>query len=359
MAVTIALDATATLAQHPRGVDLYCTKIIAALAGLAPQERFLLCYRANRFFRALHSPLPAPNCSRRLLEDPFCYFWKYRVSLFHGLAQRLPVRCRFRRMVTTVHDLFPLLKSHYFEADFARRLAARLRDAAERSDHIIAVSRYTEEQLVDHLKVPRSQITVIYLATDPIPEFSTAELQAFRQEHALEAPFFLYVGALETRKNTARVVEAFEGLPSDFLLVLAGAGGVGFEPIWERIQASPARNRIRSLGHLGREPLARLYRTAIALVFPSLDESFGLPVVEAMSAGLPVVTSNGSALPEIAGDAALLVDPEQTEEIRLALERVLSDSTCRERLIQAGRRRAAAFTWENAAAATLETYRRL
>jgi glycosyltransferase involved in cell wall biosynthesis len=351
----VALDATYSLGRELTGIGIYSAKIIEALVRQAPDAHFLLTYRSHRFLRALATPRPAANCSRRLLAEPLCFFSRHRVSVFHGLNQRLP-RCQFPRTVTTFHDLF-VFTADYSSPEFRRRFVALARDAANRSDHIIAVSQFTAEEIVRHLHYPQEQITVIHHGVDPIPEFSAEELQRFRRQHALEKPFFLNVGVLDRRKNVRRLVEAFERIPSDCLLVLAGGVGYGSEEIQEKIHASPARARIRVLGHASRSLLARLYRTASALVFPSLDEGFGMPVLEAMTASLPVVTSNRSALPEVVGDAALLVDPEQTDDIQRALERIVSESDLRSRLMQAGLKRARSFTWEKAATATLGTYR--
>ena len=121
----------------------------------------------------------------------------------------------------------------------------------------------------------------------------------------------LNVGAIQKRKNIARLVAAFETVAPEWRLVLAGSDGYGAEEIRARIAASPARERIAVLGYVTPEELAGWYARASVFAFPSLDEGFGMPVLEAMAAGVPVVTSNRSALPEVAGDAALLVDPEE------------------------------------------------
>ncbi len=355
--MTVALDASYSLGREPSGVAVYSSQIIRALAATAPDTRFLLCYRANRFLRSFASPLPAVNCSRRLLEEFACFLFEARVALFHGLNQRLP-GCSFRRTVTTFHDLF-VMTGDYSTAAFRRRFTALARDAANRSDHLIAVSGFTANQVAQHLGYPRENITVVPHGLTAIPNFPADELQAFRREQGLEAAFLLHVGAIQKRKNIARLVEAFEGIDPPCLLVLAGSAGYGADAILERIEASPARDRVRRLGYVDAERLAKLYRTAAALVFPSLDEGFGIPVLEAMSAGLPVVTSGRSALTEVAGQAALLVNPDEPESIRAAMIEVLSDAGLREKLIQAGHERAAEFSWQRAARETLEVYRRL
>lgn len=352
-----ALDATYSLGRDPSGVAVYCNRIIQALAESAPGDRFLLCYRANRFLRALSSARSAPNCSRRLMEEFAPFLPPLHADLFHGLNQRLP-NARLRRAVTTFHDLF-VMTGDYSTPEFRRRFSDLARDAAKRSGHVIAVSRFTADQVVGELNYPAGQITVVHHGVDPVPEIAGAALDAFRHKLGLEEPFLLHVGAIQTRKNILRLVEAFEGLPERYSLVLAGSAGHGSREILERIEKSRARPRIRRLGYLTRDELNHLYRTAAVLAFPSLDEGFGLPVIEAMSAGLPVVTSNGSALKEIAGDAALLVDPADTDGLRGALQEALEDASVRERLIAAGMRRAGEFDWPRAAQQTLAVYRRL
>jgi glycosyltransferase involved in cell wall biosynthesis len=355
--VICALDASYSLGRDPSGVALYCSRIIEALARAAPDDRFLLCYRANRFFRALRSRLPASNCSRRLMEDFAPFLPPRRAALFHGLNQRLP-RAPLRRSVTTFHDLF-VMSGDYSTPDFRKRFTDLARDAAGRSDHIIAVSHFTASQVAEHLNYPSGRISVVHHGVDPVPEISADARDGFRRKLDLQGPFLLHVGAVQKRKNVARLLQAHEGLPQRYTLVLAGAAGYGAPEILERIERSPARRRIRVLGYRTRDELNHLYRTAAVLAFPSIEEGFGFPVLEAMSAGLPVVTSNSSALREVAGDAALLVDPADVDSLRAALQSALEDASVRERLIAAGYRRAAEFTWQGAARRTLEVYRRL
>jgi glycosyltransferase involved in cell wall biosynthesis len=158
------------------------------------------------------------------------------------------------------------------------------------------------------------------------------------------------------RKNIARLVKAFENAGAGWRLVLAGSAGYGADSIHARIAASPARDRIQVTGYVSPTELAAWYARASVFAFPSLDEGFGIPVLEAMAAGVPVLTSNRSALPEVAGGAALLVDPENGPEMAAALDRLLVDPDLRLELAARGRRRASDFSWERAAAATWAVY---
>ena len=353
----IALDASYGLTHEPSGVAAYSDNIIRALAQSAPGQDFLLCYRANRFLRALRSPPPAKNCSRRLLSSPAAFLYRFGTAVFHGLNQRLP-SARFRRTVTTFHDLF-VMSGDYSTPEFRTRFTALAEDAAKRSDHIIAISEYTASQLVERLCYPREQITVVHHGINPVPPIPEMDLLLFRRKQKLEQPFILHVGAIQVRKNVRRLIAAFERLPPPTLLVLAGAEGYGAGGILERMRGSPAADRIRHYGYVDGEMLAKLYRTATVLAFPSLEEGFGFPVLEAMSAGLPVVTSNRSAMPEVASGAAILVDPEKTTGLADALQRVLGSERVRKELSEAGLTRAAQFSWIKAAHETLKVYRKI
>lgn len=339
----IALDATYSLGKELSGVGVYSREILAGLARAHPEARFCFCYRPHRFLRSFAGGIP-PNCSRRLLYEPL---GPRGCDVFHGLNQRLP-RMRFRRTVSTFHDLF-VLTGDYSTAEFRRRFAEQARAAAAGSDHVITVSRFTALQVEQLLGVEAERITVVHHGVR-----SAAAGEAARRENII-----LHVGAIQRRKNLVRLVSAFEKLDPGWELVLAGSAGFGAGEILKAIEGSPRRDRIRVLGFVGDRRLAQLYASARIFAFPSLDEGFGMPVLEAMAAGVPVVTSNRSALPEVAGDAALLVDPEDGEAIAEALRRLTRDETLRQDLIQRGLERARGFRWDIAVAKTWSVYESL
>jgi len=354
--VKIGIDASYSIDRQPTGVGVYSKRLIESLAAQAPADEFTLCYRSNRYLRSWREPI-AKNCRRALLEGLTLRGLTRRLDLFHGLNQRLPEK-RFQRAVSTFHDLF-VMTSEYSTPDYRARFSALAKHAAERSNRIAAVSAFTADQASELLGFPRERIVVVPHGVDPLPEFPAEQLSAFRQKHGLQRPFLLNVGALQERKNIIRLVEAFERLPDELMLVLAGSTGYGGEQIATRIAASPARERIIQLGYVDDADKAKLYRTADALAFPSLDEGFGIPLLEAMSVGLPVVTSNCSAMPEVAGDAAVLVDPRDSEAIADGLQRVIEDEELRQNLREKGLARAATFAWSQAADKMLALYKEL
>jgi len=169
----------------------------------------------------------------------------------------------------------------------------------------------------------------------------------------------LFVGALQRRKNIIRLVEAFEGTAPGWKLVLAGSLGFGAEEILARIQRSPRKPDIQTPGYIPDTALEELFQRASVFAFPSLDEGFGMPVLDAMASGVPVLTSNASALQEVSGDAALLVDPLDVASIADGLRRLTGDRSLRDELIRKGFERSKEFTWEKSVEQTWDVYREL
>ena len=340
-----ALDATYSIGDVLSGVGLYSREILWGLAAAHPAIGFDFCYRPHRYLRARRESLP-PNARRRLLAEPL---GPRSASLFHGLNQRLP-RLPMRRSVATFHDLF-VMTGEYSTAEFRARFTEQARDAAARADAIIAVSEFTRGQVIQLLGADPANVHVVHHGTRNLP-FS-GEATVAREKIVLN------VGAIQKRKNISRLVAAFEALPGDWQLVLAGSNGYGAETILAEIARSPAQSRISVTGYVSPRDLANWYRRSSIFAFPSLDEGFGMPVLEAMAAGLPVITSDRSALPEVAGDAALLVNPEDTDALRQALRRLSSDAELWRDLSHRGSGRARDFTWERAVRETWDVYQTL
>lgn len=339
----IALDATYSVGENLSGVGVYSRELLRGLAAAHPDERFEFCYRPHRYFRSFGAALPG-SAKRALLHEP----WLPRArDFFHGLNQRLP-DMRFRKTVSTFHDLF-VLTGDYSTPEFRQRFAEQARRAAAESDAIITVSEFTARQVEELLEVDRARLHVVHHGTNR-PALSSS---------VMRENIVLNVGAIQRRKNIARLVEAFEGTPPGWKLVLAGSAGYGAGEIFKRIETSPRQGDIEVLGYVDRETLGRWYSRARVFAFPSLDEGFGMPVLEAMSASVPVLAANRAALPEVCGDAALLVDPEDVEAMAAGLERLMSDDALRNRLIVRGSNRAAQFSWEKAAEQTWKVYQGL
>jgi glycosyltransferase involved in cell wall biosynthesis len=340
--LTIALDATYGLGDQLSGVGLYSHEILLGISTAHPETHFHFCYRPHRYFRSWSEELP-PNVSRRLMLEPL---GPRGADLFHGLNQRLP-RIPLRRSIATFHDLF-VMTGEYSTPEFRARFTAQAREAATRADAIIAVSEFTRNQVVSILGVEPSKVRVVHHGT-----------RALSYPRVERQKIVLNVGAIQARKNVVRLVEAFETVDRSWRLVLAGSLGYGAGDILARISSSPAHDRIAVTGYVSPEDLAAWYAKAEIFAFPSLDEGFGMPVLEAMAAGTPVLTSNRSALPEVAGDAAILVDPTRSDALGEALRDLTVNGDLRQDLSRRGIERAKLFTWEKAVTQTWNIYREL
>ncbi|MCU0226578.1 MAG: glycosyltransferase family 4 protein [Bryobacterales bacterium] len=346
MSLTIHLDATYAVSQRPTGVANYCLELLQGLASRNPDDVFCHCFRPHRFLPSFQEDLP-PNAYRSLLLDGW---FPLRPTVFHGLNQRLP-RIPAKRMVSTFHDLF-VMTSEYSSLAFRERFTAQARDAAARSDIVCCVSSFTADQVEELLHVDRSRIRVIHHGARP-PATGAVKPTEERE------PVVLFVGGIQKRKNVVGLIRAFAALPAPWQLVLVGDRGYGWEEAEMAIAESPSRDRIRQLGYCDDATLRRLYQTSSLLAFPSFDEGFGLPVLEAMGWGLPVLSSNRSSIPEVAGDAALLVDPFHPDALRDALASLAADEGLRRQLAAQGLAHVGKFTWEACVDATYSVYRQL
>jgi glycosyltransferase involved in cell wall biosynthesis len=333
------------------GVGVYSREILFGLARSHADSRFLFCYRPHRVIKSLSESLPV-NASRRVLS----YSNPPRgATLFHALNQRIEYAAKSIPAVATFHDLF-VLSGDYSTPEFRDQFAKQARAAAERSDLIIAVSKFTAGQVHDLLKVPESRIRVI--------PHGTRQPQSPPPGDDARENLILHVGAIQKRKNLIRLIEAFESITGahadSWRLVLAGAAsGFQSQEIISRIARSPARAQIKVTGYISETALEDFYRRARIFAFPSLDEGFGIPVIEAMARGVPVLTSNRSALPEAAGGAALLVDPTDQESIAEGLTKLVNDPELRSELRNKGLARAARATWDIAVESTWAVYQEL
>lgn len=276
--------------------------------------------------------------------------------LFHGMDGFLPYGLRRRdRAVVTVHDLGWEIHPELYERRVRLMYRALFPWAVRRADRFIAVSRHTADDLIRRAGVPASRIDVVHHGLDPaflVPEGAAPVADEF--------PYLLAVGGVSPRKNTRRLIAAFtrwrerDGARGAWRLLVTGTS---LDPEFSR-DATALPPGVTLLGYVGKAELPRLYAGAAAFVYPGIYEGFGLPILEAMAAGTPVLTSTTGAAPEVAGDAALLVDPFDVDDIVLGLERITQPAEA-ERLRLAGRKRAGGFSWAAAAAATVEVYRRL
>lgn len=266
------------------------------------------------------------------------------------------------KSVITVHDLGYMVNPTYYPPIDTLYMNMAIRWSVRKSSAIIAVSQNTKIDLVSRLRVKAEKIYCIYesMNEDYIPIKDRARLEDVRDKYNLPSEFFLSLAGLQRRKNLPNLIKAFslakERSEINHKLVMVGAASWQHSTILNEVEASPVKDEIMWLKFVAEEDLPAIYNLATALIFPSLYEGFGLPLLEAMACGCPVVCSNTSSLPEIAGGAAILVDPTNVEQLADGIYRVITEDKLRNSLTKKGLKRASYFSWQRAARETLEVF---
>jgi len=357
MTHTVGIDARAA-AEVPAGRGRYVRELLSALQDLpaAQDARFVLYARepwgdldpARFTWRRIGLPDPAwhvvagVRASRE--TDVYLSTNSYLTAWF----------CRAPTAIV-VYDLVPFVDREHAQDSAARIERATIRPALRRAAGLACISDATRADLARCFPRAAGKAVTIPLAADP----AFGRPVATPGHPALDAPYVLAVGTLEPRKNLERLIAAWVSLDpavrGEHVLALVGPRGWDDAPILAAARESGAR----LLGRVDEDELHALYAGATVFAYPSLYEGFGLPPLEAMAAGVPVLTSNRSSLPEVVGDAALLVDPDDTAAIAAGLQRLLTDPKLTASLRERGPRRAAEFSWERTASETYALLERL
>lgn len=286
-----------------------------------------------------------------------------KIDLVHA-TDHLILRLPKTRVVATLMDAIPLAHPEWVAYPLRRIKNALWRRSAGWADHVITISEHAKEELIRWFRLPEERITVTPLGVDRrwFVAPTTSDVCRVDAAYSLPERFFLFVGTLQPRKNVSRLIAAHRKLPSalrhEFPLVVVGRAGWGCEAEIAALNEGD-RGALRWLRYVPDGDLVPLMCRATALVFPSLHEGFGLPVLEAFAVGIPVLSSNATSLPEVAGDAAIFFDPSQPDEIAETMKLLINDQALAGQLKARGRERAALFTWERTAEMTADVYRRV
>lgn len=356
------------LQRQITGIERYILELIQHLEKIDTKSEYVLFFNKHKNLpKLLHnrnvtyyvSPRSSKTRFWRILWEQFFLAFelkKNNIDVFHGPAFVLPLikPCKY---VVTVHDLSHI--THPQGYTFLNRLYLHLfmRRSLKLADVVIADSYATKNDLLKFFSLPQEKIRVIYLGyTPPLQTVSKPKYFTMRD------PFILCVGSLIPRKNIERCIDAYHQLHKKGLkhkLVIIGKMGWLYQPILEKIAALKLKKDVLLQDYVEEHDLGYFYKNAEVLLFPSLYEGFGLPILEAMSSGCPVITSNISSMPEVAGAAALYVNPVNTSEIVQALEQIMHDKNLRETLINKGYEQVKKFSWQKTAEETLKVYKEL
>jgi glycosyltransferase involved in cell wall biosynthesis len=354
------------------GIETYLRALVPELVRLAPELDFsVYCSHNGRGYleqqgwteaRLVTHPLLGRRGTKALSElSVLGHLAGREVDLLHSLALTAPLRTRAVNVVT-VADVTWILCPNPDDAGTVRLWRLVVPPVARRADRVIALSRAAADHIVKHLGVPRERIDVIPLGQGVVEPVAPTPERQLRSRLALgDGPVVLTVAAKKVHKNLARLVRAMVAVVQrwpDVKLVLPG-NPTGHERELRELAAELGIDaNVAFPAYVDAADLEGLYALARCFAFPSLNEGFGLPLLEAMRRGVPVACSRASALPEVAGDAALYFDPHSVPDIARAVTELLADRELAARLVVRGREHQARFTWEAAARGTLESYAR-
>ena len=358
----IGLDASRATSPHPTGTEVYSRRLIEALLDAGSSRRFRL------YFRDAPAPGDFPGADHRVI--PFPRLWTH-LRLSWEMARHPPdllfvpshVLPLIRPSLTlvTVHDLGYLSFPHAHPRLQRLYLDLSTRWNAHVATHVIADSEATRADLAAHYGTPPEKVTVAYPGYDETlaPVRDPAAIAAAKARCGVEGDYLLHLGTLQPRKNLSRLVTAFADVEADLTLVLAGRRGWLTDDLFAQVRRLGLTDRVRFPGYIPQGDKAVLLSGALAFVFPSLYEGFGLPVLEAQACGCPVICSDTSSLPEVAGDAALPLPPTDVAAWTAAIDRLAADPALRADLVERGYANLQRFSWQRCAATVLETIERL
>lgn len=366
------------------GLGHYSRTLITSLAEFYPEHEYYLFNPKSPSKFAL----PQKENIHEILPQGFSSFFssawrsswvkkdlqKYNIDLYHGLSHEIPfdIQKTKIRSVVTIHDLIHERYPEQYNPIDAKIYNKKFRYACEHADKIIAISNQTKQDIIDFYKTPEEKIAVCYQSCNPSfsQQVSEEEKQRIKQLYHLPEKFFLYVGSIIERKNLLTICKSLVLLKNELNipLVVIGDGGKYKQQVKNFIAENDLAKQVIFLSEQSAannsafktaKDFPAIYQSAIAMIYPSTFEGFGIPVLEALFSRLPVITSNISSLPEAGGDAAYYVDPLSAKEIAEGMKRIFSEEQFRNVLIEKGNAHAQKFTQQKCAEAIMEVYKSL
>jgi len=359
---------------HTRvGVGVYVRGLISSLGKTDKENEYFIIVNRNRkedfipmqnnFHKIDSSVTYSDYLKRDLWEQLYLplKLHRHKIDVYHGPNYVLPYFTNIKT-VLTMYDMISFLPDNWYKPLARARVQKLITISSKKANKIITGSENSKRDIIKILGVPEKKVRVIYIGIDDMYKSinNRHRMDSVKTRYNIAGRFILHVGSLNPRKNIPRLIEAYSRLPQDILreyqLVIAGKRSWGADEIFTKVKQLRLEDKVVFTGFVEDNDLHLLMSAASLLVFSSLYEGFGIPPLEAMACGVPVVASNTSSIPEVVGDAALLLNPYNVEEIADAMYRALTDEQLRNELRQKGFERVNQFSWEKAAKETLVVY---
>jgi glycosyltransferase involved in cell wall biosynthesis len=355
------------------GLGSYSRNLIQGLAEKFPEHEYVLYTPGLNFdlFEPKDSSIKVKGPVRPL-HKVFRSYWrsfylsrqlqKDHIEIYHGLSHELPYNFpkKHVRSIVTIHDLIFLRLPHLYRMLDRTIYEKKFRYSCEVSDHIVAVSRQTAEDVVEFFGISPDKIDVVYQGCNPVfnTEVSLIEKEILRMKYLLPKSFILYVGTIEERKNLLTLIKALHFGKIDMPLVVIGKPTPYLNKVVEFIERHSLINII-FCDIVQNQDLPGLYQLADLFVYPSIFEGFGIPILEALYSRVPVITSRGSSLAEVGGTYTIYIDPNNVEEMAAAIKKVLCDKDLQEKMITEGYQHARNFDPEKVTTNIMQVYKTL
>ena len=370
----IGIEAQRLLRPHKHGMDIVALELIRALQELDHENNYFIFVRPDVDEQCLNLH---DNFTLVKVEGANYVHWEqvalpravrtYKLDVLHCTANTAPLLLNIP-LILTLHDVLFLNPSQGINTatlyqKFGNKYRALLvRRLVSRCQVILTISKHAEQEIINALHIPQSQIKVLYNAVSdrfiaPVPETKLAEVQ---NKYKLPARYFFFLGSADPRKNMKNVLLAFvkySRTDTDVCLLISGRLPDFLHRLLTPDEYAYIEQRCQFIGYIPDEDLPALYTLAEIFLFPSISEGFGLPILEAMACSTPVITSTLTAMPEVAGNAALLVDPYQPDNITDAIQQLANKPQLRQQLVKRGHEQITHFSWKKTAEQVLDVYK--
>ncbi len=376
----IAFDALPLVSERMTGIGYCQAGQIQALTALHPEETYVLQFfdsgdgtekrQRLRPYEKAHVEIRQGRCSGYLyrltsnfLPIPYRHFFGSDADVTHFFNYIVPPKVDGKKIVT-VHDMVYKTFPETVRGRTRYMLETGLKRSLKRADLVVTDSEFSRQEIIKYFPSAAEKLRVVPCGVDQSrfhPEENSAFIEDTKEKLGIEGEYFLYLGTLEPRKNLRRLMIAYDafrkGKAEYPKMVLAGGKGWLNEELFRAIKELGLEQDVLQLSYVPDAQICALMSGALAFVFPSIYEGFGMPPLEAMACGVPVLTTHAASLPEVVGDSALICDPYQPQQMTDCLEQLYHDAKLRRELRASGLRRARMFSWENAAAILYDVYK--